>query len=120
MLRTQAGEFVATHKRMHKFALTTRCHRSDLDGDEVLFLYHAISDEDIRSRARHPIPIKQLIGFERVTAPKGGGEEVVEFSLTEKDFMIVDEEGEQRLYKGKHAIIVEGSGGFAKQFAFEK
>ena len=87
---------------------------TERDGDDVLFVYHSIDDEDVRARASHPIPLKQLVDFERVTVEKNGMR-AVKFALNEDAFKVVNEEGVRTHYEGKHTITVVANG-YEKKF----
>lgn len=39
-------------------------------GDEVVQVYHSVS-ADIKARCEHPVPIKRLIAFERISIEPG-------------------------------------------------
>ena len=74
-----------------------------IDGDEVVMLYHAAGSE-IRAAAKHPVPIRSLIDFERVSVPKGSTATVV-FHVDHKSLELVDENGELRKYPGQHQLV---------------
>ena len=59
---------------------------------------------EIRAAAKHPVPIRSLIDFERVSVPKGGTTTVV-FHVDHKSLELVDENGELRKYPGQHQLI---------------
>ncbi len=88
--------------------VTLKCHlknTGDMDGDEVIQVYHTVGEE-IRSKANHPIAIKQLVEFERVSVAKGADVDV-EISLTNDSFELVNEHGVSVVYPGEHTIMLE-------------
>jgi len=74
-----------------------------LDGDEVVMVFHNVSDA-IRHKATHPIPLKALVAFQRVSVAVGNS---TSFSLPlpSSIFEVVDENGDKRLYPGSHSLI---------------
>ena len=68
-------------------------------------VYHTVGEE-IRSKANHPIAIKQLVEFERVSVAKGADVDV-EISLTNDSFELVNEHGMSVIYPGEHTIMLE-------------
>ena len=58
-------------------------------GDEVLMLFHA-AGTDVRAVANHPVPIRSLIDFDRVSVPSGGTA-TVEFHVDQKSLELIDE-----------------------------
>ena len=60
------------------FGCTVR-NTGGVRGDEVVQVYHAVC-EAIRRNVSHPVPIKQLIEFERVSLAAGKGQ-IVKFSV---------------------------------------
>eukprot|EP00164_Ancoracysta_twista_P003087 GFYU01004121.1.p1 GENE.GFYU01004121.1~~GFYU01004121.1.p1 ORF type:complete len:789 (-),score=304.22 GFYU01004121.1:39-2405(-) len=75
-----------------------------MDGDEVVMIYHKVSD-DIRHSVDHPVPLKRLVGFERVTVAKGATEKV-SFTLRSDAFTLVDSKGDKQIYPGQHTFVV--------------
>ena len=73
-------------------------------GDEVLMVYHSVSDA-IRSAAKHPVPMKELIDFERVTVAKDETA-TVSFTVGENQLGMVDENGDRQLIAGDHTVII--------------
>jgi len=73
-------------------------------GEEVLMLFHAAGDE-VRAAAKHPVPIRELIGFDRVHV-EAGVSAYVSFTLTEHHLGLVDENGNRQLVAGDHTIQV--------------
>ena len=74
-----------------------------MDGDEVVLVYHVAGD-DVRAQAKHPVPRRALVNFERARIAAGAKERVT-FVLTKDDVLLVDELGKDRLYSGKHTIV---------------
>ena len=81
-------------------------------GDEVLLVYHSAGD-DVRAAAKHPVPLRSLVDFTRVSVA-AGGEASAHFNVSAASVMLVDEDGEKRLYKGKHRIVVSRTTGEGK------
>jgi hypothetical protein len=75
-------------------------------GDEVIMVYHSVGD-DIRSQVMtHPIPIKQLIEFQRVRVPPGQQtSNEIHFYFTRSHFKLIDENGKDKVYAGTHSLI---------------
>ena len=70
-------------------------HLSGPTGDEVVQLYHVPPSGLI---VDHPLPIKRLIGFERIHLPAESMPVSVNFNLTTEDFRLTDKAGGQSLY----------------------
>eukprot|EP01062_Namystynia_karyoxenos_P013270 TRINITY_DN1478_c0_g1_i1.p1 TRINITY_DN1478_c0_g1~~TRINITY_DN1478_c0_g1_i1.p1 ORF type:complete len:869 (+),score=260.55 TRINITY_DN1478_c0_g1_i1:64-2607(+) len=83
-------------------------------GDEVVMLYHSAGD-DVRAQAKHPCPKKSLKDFARVTVAQGSSVGV-SFPVTQEQIMMIDENGDDRLYKGTH--YVTASRGHGPEFKF--
>jgi beta-glucosidase len=54
-----------------------------------------------------PVPIQQLIGFQRVPL-KPGQKKTVKFTITPEMMMLIDEDGKQKLEAGKFSLTVGG------------
>lgn len=72
----------------------------ELDGDEVVQIYQSFHDAPVG------VPIRTLIGFRRIHLQKGE-EKVVEFSIPQKSFSIVINDGREVL-PGNYTITVGG------------
>ena len=86
--------------------LTFRCTVTNTgarEGDEVVQLYHRVSDA-IRRAADHPIPLRKLVEFERVSLGKGASTSV-QFSLPRQRLAVTNGAGDYVLYKGWHTIV---------------
>jgi hypothetical protein len=85
-------------------------------GEEVLMVYHSVG-ESIRNAtvAKHPVPLKQLVAFERVgvttTTPAS-----VQFVIGPNQLGLVDADGDRQLIKGQHSIEVSNGAGFSQKF----
>ena len=67
-------------------------------------LFHSAGDA-IRAAAKHPVPIKELVGFDRVVVtPDTPG--MVSFLVGDWQLSLVDENGDRQLVKGDHTITV--------------
>lgn len=72
-------------------------------GDEVVMVFHAAGD-DVRTQAKHPVPLRALVDFGRVSVP-AGGKAALPFSVTTDQVSLIDEKGAPRLYQGTHTIV---------------
>lgn len=84
-----------------------------VDGDEVLMVYHAVGDSiRIKLNTTHPIPIRNLVQFDRVTLkPKESVS--VNFELPRSSLGITTLNGTKVVYPGTHHITISrgvGSG----------
>ena len=75
-----------------------------MDGDEVLMVFHEAGDH-VRARARHPVPQKALVQFQRVHVPNGATAEVTLKVRLEKA-KLVNEHGDRVMYAGGHSFII--------------
>ena len=66
-------------------------------GDEVLMAYHSVG-KDVKAAAKHPVPIKELVAFERVTVTSGTPASVA-FEIGPQQLGLVDETGTTQLLK---------------------
>jgi hypothetical protein len=66
-----------------------------MDGDEVVQVYHSAGSA-IRSAAKHPVPLKSLVDFERVSVAKGSSA-TLKFSLPDNSLMLVNDAGDKIL-----------------------
>jgi beta-D-xylosidase 4 len=85
-----------------------------MEGDEVVLAFHSASDA-IRSAVAgnprpHPVPIKSLLGFERVTVAAGGSVRVA-FSFGVDELQLVNAEGNKTRYKGERFLIFSNGAG---------
>ena len=87
---------------------TVRCtitnQKGSPSGDEVLMVYHQVSNT-IRAAAVHPVPIRELVGFQRVSVSKGEAMDVT-FDIGENQLGLVDENGDRQLIAGVHTIMI--------------
>jgi hypothetical protein len=84
------------------------------DGDEVVFLF-AAAGADVRSAARHPVPLRSLVDFQRVSIPKVQSVKV-QFVIQPSALELIDEFGEPRLYPGRHSFIASRGHGLESIF----
>jgi len=94
-----ANHNTATGKQLE--IKTTITNSGQLDGDEVVQLY--ISYPDVKGKA----PIRILKGFQRIHLKANEAKEVA-FTLTAEDLMLVNEQGENYMPRGKITISVGG------------
>jgi len=78
-------------------------------GDEVLQLYHSVSNA-IRATVDHPVPLKKLIDFERVSLAKGAAISVG-FTVPRQRLAVTNGDGDYVLYKGSHTITFSRGAG---------
>jgi len=73
-------------------------------GDEVVMMFHS-AQEDVRSQAKHPVPLRSLVNFDRISLDS---KETVEttFSVDLDTIRLIDENGALRKYNGTHQIIL--------------
>jgi len=85
------------------------------EGDEVLFVYHSLGEE-ARENAEslHPVPMKSLVNFERVSVPASGIGSL-SFTIQKIDFGVVDENGKRQIYDGEHEIIIDNGRGLSQK-----
>eukprot|EP00944_MAST-04C_sp_MAST-4C-sp1_P013117 g13117.t1 len=88
-----------------------------IGGDEVLMVYHS-AGKDIREKVKHPVPITQLIEFQRVTVMHGQTEKVTFDIDKSSGFALVNEDGEKIVYNGQHDIIISRGHGKDVKFSF--
>jgi len=85
----------------------TLCHNTGMPGDEVLLVFHRVSDGIRQSvSALHPVPAKQLVQFERFSLNSVGQCATHRFVLTSDSFALTDATGNRVLYPGDHFIDV--------------
>jgi hypothetical protein len=81
----------------------TVTNTGSMDGDEVVLVYHNVS-QAIRDAANHPIPLKSLVDFQRVTVT-AGQTVTLSFELTDRAFTVVNADGDRVTYSGTHTLI---------------
>jgi beta-glucosidase len=79
----------------------TVTNTGEAEGDEVVQFY--LHDME----ASVPVPIEQLVGFQRITLAPGKSKKV-KFALTPEMMMLFDEDGRQRLEPGTFRLTVGG------------
>ena len=72
-------------------------------GDEVVQVYHA-AGASIRSSVKHPVPLRSLVGFERVSVA-AHATATVSFELTTDALLLTTAEGDRMLYPGERQLI---------------
>jgi hypothetical protein len=83
-------------------------------GEEVLMAFHSVS-ESIRSAAKHPVPLKELVAFDRVQAT-AATPATVQFEIGPNQLGLVDEDGNRQLVKGQHSIQITNGAGYSQHF----
>ena len=89
------------------FPITVTCtviNKGNVSGDEVVQLYHSVGKQ-IRAVATHPIPLKSLVDFQRVSLQPQASVNVV-FKVDETAFSLVTNDGTKTVYRGEHAMIL--------------
>lgn len=86
-------------------------------GDEVVMVFHAAGDA-VRAAAPHPVPLRRLVGFERVTVAPGGAATAA-FALGEDALKLVNQAGDRVLYKGEHHLIFSRGNGADVTFSVQ-
>jgi len=83
----------------------------DRHGDEVVLVYHQ-PQNTLRAQldGKHPIPLKRLIGFERV-ALAAGAKTSIPFTFNSTDLSLIDETGAKQVYPGTHGIVFSHGNG---------
>jgi len=80
-----------------------------MEGDEVVTVFH-VAGTAIRNSALHPVPLKSLVGFERVTLSAGESTSV-DFTLEEDAFALTNQKGESVVYPGEREIVFSYANG---------
>lgn len=93
-----------TYRRLEYFC--TVHNTGSLDGDEVLQVYHRVGPA-IRAQAAklHPVPLKQLVAFERLSGVKAGGSASVAFSMEPTVLALTTANGSKAVYPGAHELV---------------
>eukprot|EP01047_Picozoa_sp_COSAG01_P003232 COSAG01_NODE_94_length_26962_cov_9.110933_16_plen_405_part_00 len=87
-------------------------------GDEVLMLFHSVGVA-IRKAAAHPVPIKTLVDFRRVSIGGTTATKTVQFSVGPQQLGLVDDSGATQLVAGTHNITVSNGNTFTQSFPVE-
>ncbi len=76
-----------------------------LAGDEVLMVYHRVG-QAIRTAAsaNHPVPIKQLVEFQRFNAVPPGGTQMLAISMDPEVLALTTHDGSRKVYPGEHEL----------------
>ena len=87
------------------------------DGDEVLMAFHS-AGQGIRAaaaKAGHPVPIKSLVGFERVSVAAGRSAACL-LELRNVSLLLVNSVGDRVMYRGERSILLRGGAGQQENF----
>jgi hypothetical protein len=78
----------------------------DRTGDEVVMVYH-VAGAVVRATATktHPVPLRSLVGFERVTLGAGTTRTIQFRPFERKSFELVNADGNRTLYPGEHSLV---------------
>ena len=89
-------------------------------GDEVVMAFHSVGD-DVRESAGHPIPIQELVGFERVGPVKPGetATATLSFSSALDAFGVVGSDGTKTVPPGTHYLELTNGVDQVTTFIFE-
>jgi len=85
-----------------------------MKGDEVVMVFHSVGS-DIRSKVDHPVPIKQLVGFERVSVDIGKSVQI-NFTFDKTAYQLTNKSGDKIVYPGHHLITFSRGYGQDVQF----
>ena len=86
-------------------------------GDEVLMAFHSVGSP-IRAAAKHPVPIKELVAFERLSL-SGSTPATVQLHIGPQQLGLVDETGTKQLVAGAHTITVTNGNSFSQAFVVQ-
>lgn len=83
----------------------------ELAGDEVVLVYDTLSD-GVREAvgASHPVPIRRLVDFERVSI-SAGASATVAFSIPRTNLALTTSDGSKKLYGGTHELLFSRGNG---------
>ena len=95
---------VASRSNRHTIDCIVR-NTGTTDGDEVVMVFHS-AGTGIRARigTTHPVPIKTLVGFERVRVMAGRATSL-RFALSAEALELVNATGGRQLYAGAHTLL---------------
>ena len=111
---TYAKHSVSCTQSLRKITCTVTNTGGASAADEVLMAYHSAGPA-IRAAAKHPVPIKELVAFERV-AVTSGSPVTVAFEIGDQQLGLVDETGTKQLVKGDHVVEISNGAGFSEKF----
>jgi hypothetical protein len=75
-------------------------------GDEVVQVYHQVSEAlRVSITKLHPVPLRRLIEFERVTVAAGKAAKVAFPPFNAASFALVSKNGSQVVYPGQHSLV---------------
>mmetsp|Transcript_19145 Transcript_19145/g.48555 ORF Transcript_19145/g.48555 Transcript_19145/m.48555 type:complete len:862 (+) Transcript_19145:48-2633(+) len=86
------------------------CHAQNtgaVDGDLVVLAFHAA---DGIGKVDHPVPLRALRNFTRVSLQAGEASNSVGFDFTSDDLALINAEGKATLYPGTHHISLRAGG----------
>lgn len=89
--------------RVQKLATCVVQNTGKMDGDEVVMMFVRPSAE-VRASADHVLPLKRLVGFDRVRLRRGE-KKSIEFSYDETTFASTTNDGGSTLYAGEYELI---------------
>ena len=81
----------------------TVTNKASVPGEEVIMMFFKPSTA-LREQARHPVPLQNLVGFERVRVGAGGSATVT-FVVGEEQLALTNEDGDKIVAPGDHEIV---------------
>ena len=87
----------------------TVSNTGDVAGDEVVMVFHQAGDA-IRKGVSHPVPLKSLVQFDRVSLAPGGSA-TVNFQLTDAAFELTTTDGNKTVIAGQRNILFSRGNG---------
>jgi beta-glucosidase len=85
-------------------------------GDEVVLAFHRPSSDTVTAvGGAFPLPLKHLVGFERVSVAAGASAPLT-IRVDAADLVFVDNDGASILFAGRHFIDVSNGNGFNATF----
>ena len=83
----------------------TVTNTGDRGGDRAVLAFHRPGDAVRRAAgARHPVPLRRLVGFERLSVAKEGVGRAA-FAFDADDLALTAEDGSRRVYEGGHELV---------------
>lgn len=104
-----AAERIAGPEAIFGFECTVT-NTGSAAGDEVLQVYHVAGD-GIRKAANHPVPLRQLVDFDRVSLAPGATSAPLSFSLGRRALSLTAANGTRVVYAGEHTFVFSRGNG---------
>ena len=87
-----------------KSVACTVTNTGEMDGDEVVMMF-VRPLAAVRAAADHILPIKKLVGFDRVRLGKNGGKKILNFAFDDNTFASSTSAGDVVVYKGDYELV---------------